>query len=45
MMNVVACSQYLKPWAVLAQPNPFALDVQEQDKLWTWLEEQVHGYV
>lgn len=39
------CLQYLKPWAELAQPTPFALNVQEQDKLWTWLEEQVHGYV
>lgn len=39
------CLQYLKPWATLAQPTPFALNAQEQDKLWTWLEEQVHGYV
>ncbi|KAI0630117.1 NAD-P-binding protein [Trametes polyzona] len=37
--------EYLKPWASLGQPNPVARDVHEQEKLHTWLEEEVQAYV
>ncbi|EIW63604.1 NAD-P-binding protein [Trametes versicolor FP-101664 SS1] len=37
--------KYLQPWARLAEPNKVALDVGEQEKLWTWLEEQVKPYL
>ncbi|KAH9859054.1 NAD-P-binding protein [Lenzites betulinus] len=37
--------KYLQPWARLAEPNAVALDEKEQEKLWTWLEEQITPYL
>ncbi len=36
--------QYLRPWARPGAPNRVALDVKEQEKLWSWLEDQVKEY-
>ncbi|KAI0642041.1 NAD-P-binding protein [Trametes meyenii] len=37
--------KYMRPWTRLGEPNPLAQDVQEQERLWTWLEEQVKDYL
>ncbi|KAI0762111.1 NAD-P-binding protein [Trametes elegans] len=37
--------KFLQPWAREGKPNPVALDVQAQEKLWSWVEEQVKAYV
>ncbi|OJT05183.1 hypothetical protein TRAPUB_4008 [Trametes pubescens] len=37
--------QYLRPWARVSQPNQLAMNTKEQEKLWTWLEEQVKAYL
>ncbi|KAI0675613.1 NAD-P-binding protein [Trametes maxima] len=37
--------KYMRPWARLGEPNPLARDIQEQERLWTWLEEQVKDYL
>ncbi|KAI0630120.1 NAD-P-binding protein [Trametes polyzona] len=44
--EAAACNgKYIQPWVRIAQPNPFALDAAEQDKLWAWLEDQVKGFL
>ncbi|RDX47114.1 NAD(P)-binding protein [Lentinus brumalis] len=37
--------KYLRPWARRGDPNPVALDIREQEKLWAWLEAQVKAYL
>ncbi|THG97601.1 hypothetical protein EW026_g4430 [Hermanssonia centrifuga] len=33
--------KYLRPWARLGEPNSATKDVEEQEKLWAYCEEQV----
>ncbi|KAI0355720.1 NAD-P-binding protein [Trametes cingulata] len=37
--------KYIEPWARVHAPNALALDVREQEKLWTWVEEQAKPYL
>ncbi|KAI0369676.1 NAD-P-binding protein [Pilatotrama ljubarskyi] len=37
--------KYIEPWCRVHDPAALALNVQEQEKLWTWVEEQAKPYL
>ncbi|KAI0655898.1 NAD-P-binding protein [Cubamyces menziesii] len=37
--------KYMEPWARIGKPSPVALNVQEQERLRDWLDEQVKTYL
>nr|VWP00247.1 DDE-1 domain-containing protein [Ganoderma boninense] len=37
--------KYLRAWARPGQPHPASYDREQQEQLWSWLEEQVKDYV
>ncbi|PIL29562.1 hypothetical protein GSI_08198 [Ganoderma sinense ZZ0214-1] len=37
--------KYLRAWARPGQPHPASYDREQQEQLWSWLEEQVKDYI